>query len=89
VLSFLLLRNEQCLFFFQGFGNTFAEIGAREPQPRASETFTQFANYHRQLEKHGITMLRNLKPVCNFNQNKSLIEFLIELHYVVPVADFV
>ena len=45
------------------FGETFAQIGVREPQPRASLAFTQFANYHRQIEKRGIEMVKQLKPV--------------------------
>ncbi|XP_034238604.1 PRKCA-binding protein isoform X1 [Thrips palmi] len=55
----------ELLQVYKAFGCTFAEIGSREPQPRASETFTQFANYHRNLEKHGIQMLRTLKPILS------------------------
>ncbi|XP_026293482.1 PRKCA-binding protein isoform X1 [Frankliniella occidentalis] len=55
----------ELLQVYKAFGCTFAEIGAREPQPRASETFTQFANYHRSLEKHGIKMLRTIKPILS------------------------
>lgn len=45
------------------FGECFAQIGVREPQPRASLAFTQFADYHRQIEKKGVEMVKKLKPV--------------------------
>jgi hypothetical protein len=52
------------LFIYStAFGDTFAEIGVREPQPRASEVFRQFGDYHRQMEKYGIKMLKSVKPV--------------------------
>ncbi|KAI4495744.1 hypothetical protein M0802_008367 [Mischocyttarus mexicanus] len=47
------------------FGDTFAAIGVREPQPRASEAFRQFGEQHRQMEKFGVTMLKTLKPILN------------------------
>ncbi|CAL8116529.1 unnamed protein product [Orchesella dallaii] len=47
------------------FGETFAVIGAREPQPRASLAFTQFADYHRQMEKRGVEMVKKLKPILS------------------------
>jgi len=49
----------------KAFGNTFAGIGVREPQPRASEAFTQFGEAHRQMEKLGIKMLKNIVPMLN------------------------
>nr|CAG4644015.1 EOG090X07J4 [Lepidurus arcticus] len=45
------------------FGDTFATIAVREPQPRASEAFTVFGDLHRQMEKKGIAMLKQLKPI--------------------------
>ena len=45
------------------FGDTFSVIGAREPQPGASEVFTSFGDAHRTMEKNGVRMLRTLKPV--------------------------
>lgn len=51
--------------FFIVFGDAFAAIGVREPQPRASEAFRQFGDQHRQMEKFGITMLKTLKPILN------------------------
>lgn len=45
------------------FAECFAQIGVREPQPRASLAFTQFADYHRQIEKRGLDMVKRLKPV--------------------------
>lgn len=47
------------------FGETFAVIGVREPQPRASLAFTQFADYHRNMEKKGVEMVKKLKPVSS------------------------
>lgn len=49
--------------FMAAFGDAFAAIGVREPQPRASEAFRQFGDYHRQMEKYGIKMLKSVKPV--------------------------
>ncbi|CAH0381161.1 unnamed protein product [Bemisia tabaci] len=50
---------------YKAFGDAFAAIGVREPQPRASETFRQFGDCHRQMEKFGITTLKALKPILN------------------------
>ncbi|XP_075226076.1 protein interacting with PRKCA 1 isoform X3 [Lycorma delicatula] len=47
------------------FGNAFAAIGVREPQPRASEAFRQFGDYHRQMEKSGIKHLKAMKPILS------------------------
>ncbi|XP_039284938.1 PRKCA-binding protein isoform X5 [Nilaparvata lugens] len=51
------------LYVYKAFGDAFAEIGVREPQPRASEAFRQFGDYHRQMEKSGIKHLRAMKPI--------------------------
>lgn len=48
---------------YKSIGDAFAAIGVREPQPRASEAFSQFGSYHRQIEKDGIKMLKSIKPV--------------------------
>ncbi|XP_076663327.1 protein interacting with PRKCA 1 isoform X1 [Andrena cerasifolii] len=50
---------------YKVFGDAFAAIGVREPQPRASEAFRQFGEQHRQMEKFGVTMLKSLKPILN------------------------
>lgn len=47
----------------RSFGDAFANIGAREPQFKASEAFTTFGEAHRQIERHAITLLRTVKPV--------------------------
>lgn len=47
----------------KAFGDTFASIGVREPQARASEAFTQFGEAHRQMEKLGIKMLKSIVPM--------------------------
>ncbi|XP_067123370.1 PRKCA-binding protein isoform X2 [Centruroides vittatus] len=48
---------------YRAFGEVFAEIGVREPQPSASEAFSKFAKAHRNMEKHGIKMLRTVRPM--------------------------
>ncbi|XP_066588093.1 PRKCA-binding protein isoform X2 [Prorops nasuta] len=48
---------------YKVFGDAFAAIGVREPQPRASEAFRQFGEQHRQMEKFGVQMLKSLKPI--------------------------
>ncbi|XP_053695199.1 PRKCA-binding protein [Sabethes cyaneus] len=48
---------------YQSFGNVFAAISVREPQPRASEAFRIFAELHRSMEKDGIKMIKTLKPI--------------------------
>ena len=50
----------------EAFGDSFAEIGVREPQSQASEAFSKFGEAHRNMSKIGIDMLRNIKPV-NFD----------------------
>ncbi|GLG95766.1 PRKCA-binding protein [Gryllus bimaculatus] len=50
---------------YKAFGDTFAAIGVREPQPRASEAFRQFGDNHRQMEKYGIKMLKAVKPILS------------------------
>ena len=47
----------------RNFGDAFANIGAREPQFKASEAFTKFGEAHRQIDRHAITLLRTVKPV--------------------------
>ncbi|XP_058058318.1 PRKCA-binding protein isoform X1 [Anopheles bellator] len=48
---------------YQAFGNIFATISVREPQPRASEAFRIFGELHRSMEKDGIKMIKSLKPI--------------------------
>ncbi|KAL0100508.1 hypothetical protein PUN28_019665 [Cardiocondyla obscurior] len=50
---------------YKVFGDAFAAIGVREPQPRASEAFRQFGEQHRQMEKFGVIMLKTLKPILS------------------------
>lgn len=51
------------LLVYKAFGDQFAEISVREPLPRASEVFRLFGEFHRNLEKDGINMIKSLKPV--------------------------
>jgi len=46
-------------------GDEFCKIGVREPQKTANEAFCQFGEYHRQMEKYGIRMLKQTKPILN------------------------
>jgi len=48
------------------FGDVFANIGCREPQPQASEVFTTFGEAHRSIERYAIKMLKTIKPVRHF-----------------------
>ncbi|KAG1688944.1 PRKCA-binding protein [Nymphon striatum] len=47
------------------FGDVFASIGVREPQPRASEAFTMFGESHRNVEKAGLQYLKTIKPMLS------------------------
>ncbi|CAH0403317.1 unnamed protein product [Chilo suppressalis] len=50
---------------YKALGDIFAAIGVREPQARASEAFSKFGQYHRDLERDGIKMLKALKPILS------------------------
>ncbi|CAG9792331.1 unnamed protein product [Diatraea saccharalis] len=50
---------------YKSLGDIFAAIGVREPQARASEAFSKFGQYHRELERDGIKMLKALKPILS------------------------
>jgi len=45
------------------FGETFADIAVREPQPRASESLMRFSEYHRRMERQGLMLIEVIKPV--------------------------
>ncbi len=59
-LNFIL---NHVLLHISAFGDVFAGIGVREPQPNASEAFTTFGEAHREIERHAIKMLKTVKPV--------------------------
>lgn len=61
---------------YQAFGNTFAAISVREPQPRASEAFRLFGELHRNMERDGVKMIKAVKPV--------LADFGTYLHKAIP-----
>nr|CAG4644798.1 EOG090X06GA [Leptodora kindtii] len=50
---------------YKAFGDVFSTIGVRELQPRASEVFTKFGEMHRQMERYGVQMIKQLKPVLS------------------------
>jgi hypothetical protein len=79
VLSYIVGTNFNFVFI-SAFGDTFAGIGVREPQPRASEAFRTFGDQHRQMEKAGIKMLQAVKPVSsNCNISFQCISVLISI----------
>lgn len=49
----------------RAFGDVFAGIGVREPQPQASEGFSLFGEAHRTIEKYAINMLKTVKPMIS------------------------
>lgn len=57
------------LYYFSAFGDSFAQIGVREPQSQASEAFSKFGEAHRNMEKAGIDLLRTVKPVIEYNDD--------------------
>ncbi|KAF0767150.1 PRKCA-binding protein [Aphis craccivora] len=46
---------------YKEFGDSFVEIGVREPQPRASMSLMRFGEYHRRMERQGQTLIDVLK----------------------------
>lgn len=61
----MLKAHYDVLQTYQAFGNTFAAISVREPQPRASEAFRIFGELHRNMERDGVKMLKSIKPVLS------------------------
>lgn len=49
----------------KAFGEVFAAIGVREPQPAASEAFSEFGEAHRNMEKFAIKMLKTVRPMIS------------------------
>ncbi|KAK4876694.1 hypothetical protein RN001_009200 [Aquatica leii] len=49
----------------KAMGDIFSGLAVREPQPRASEAFRQFGEQHRNMEKLGHTMIKQVKPVLS------------------------
>ena len=47
------------------FGDCFMRISTREPQLRASEAFRMFGELHRNLEKDGLGVIKNIKPILD------------------------
>ncbi|XP_037957221.1 PRKCA-binding protein isoform X2 [Teleopsis dalmanni] len=48
---------------YKSFGDCFTQVSAREPQQRASEAFRTFGELHRALEKDGLEIIKQIKPV--------------------------
>ena len=64
------------------FGDAFANIGAREPQLKASLAFTQFGDAHRHIDRHAIHLLRTVKPVGISDVQSSALNSLRVLIYI-------
>ncbi|KAL9923655.1 protein interacting with PRKCA 1 isoform 1-T1 [Glossina fuscipes fuscipes] len=47
------------------FGDCFMCISTREPQMRASEAFRIFGEFHRHLEKDGLEIIKQIKPILD------------------------
>ncbi|XP_075152534.1 PRKCA-binding protein-like isoform X1 [Haematobia irritans] len=47
------------------FGDCFMRISTREPQMRASEAFRMFGEFHRNLEKDGLVVIKQIKPILD------------------------
>ncbi|XP_036328954.1 PRKCA-binding protein isoform X1 [Rhagoletis pomonella] len=50
---------------YKAFGDCFTQISAREPQQRASEAFRMFGEFHRNLERDGLGIIKQIKPVLS------------------------
>lgn len=48
---------------YRAFGDVFTEIGVRERQPEAGETFRKFGEAHRLFEKYGLDMLSSMRGI--------------------------
>lgn len=48
----------------KAMGDIFSNLAVREPQPRASEAFRLFGEQHRNMEKLGHAMIKQVRPVC-------------------------
>jgi hypothetical protein len=48
------------------FGDCFAAIGVREPQPQASEAFSHFGYAHQEVEKYAVKMVKKCRPVSRW-----------------------
>ncbi|XP_074647383.1 PRKCA-binding protein-like isoform X1 [Tubulanus polymorphus] len=49
----------------KAFGDVFAAIGVREPQPAASKAFTHFGDAHRDIERFAVSCLKKCKPMIS------------------------
>ncbi|CAF1479117.1 unnamed protein product [Adineta ricciae] len=56
----------------RAFGDAFANIGAREPQPKASEAFTTFGDAHRQIDRFALTLLSTMINDLNTYLTKAI-----------------
>ncbi|XP_046403937.1 PRKCA-binding protein isoform X2 [Ischnura elegans] len=61
----LLNATIHLLHIYKAFGDTFSAMGVREPQARASEAFRQFGEHHRQMEKIGMAMVKEVRPILS------------------------
>ncbi|XP_015784102.1 PRKCA-binding protein [Tetranychus urticae] len=59
----LLKAHLEVCHVYKAFGDLFTEIGVKDINPESSKAFIQFGEVHRSLEKQGITMIRQMKPL--------------------------
>lgn len=64
---------------YKAFGDVFTEIGVKEQQPNACESFTKFGETHRNIEKKGIEMLKRVKPVLMVRLRRDYNRFYLEI----------
>ena len=53
-------------FTHKTFGDIFSSIGAREPQPKASESFSKFGDSHRQKDKSASGTVSPVRSILRF-----------------------
>lgn len=61
----MLKAYSDILHSYRAFGDCFMKISTREPQLRASEAFRMFGELHRNLEKDGLAIIQNIKPILD------------------------
>ncbi|KAG8235203.1 hypothetical protein J437_LFUL015297 [Ladona fulva] len=79
----LLNATIHLLHTYKAFGDTFSAMGVREPQARASEAFRLFGEHHRQMEKIGLAMVKEVRPV-RAPARKILSDLGTYLHKAIP-----
>ncbi|KAF2893402.1 hypothetical protein ILUMI_12796 [Ignelater luminosus] len=61
----VLQAHMELLQAVKAMGDIFSNLAVREPQPRASEAFRLFGEQHRNMEKLGHAMIKQVRPVLS------------------------